>query len=90
MSAATIAINISAGFHNAVAITVRAKVDPRGGIKLSTGQAARINRHMCGVKGCICGMHHGWLIDGASTNDLSEAMAEANYANVNNSYRNAR
>ena len=72
-------VTISGGFHNASDIVVRAKVDTRGGIKLSTGQAARINRHMCGMKGCICGMHHGWLVDGASMNDLSEAMYEAEY-----------
>jgi hypothetical protein len=87
---ATTTVTLSGGFHGASDITIRAKVDTRGGIKLSTGQADRINSHMCGIKGCICGMHHGWLVDGASMSDLSEAMYEAEYNAINNKYRNAR
>lgn len=81
-------ITVSGGFHDADEITIRAKVDPRGGIKLSQGQAKRLGDHMCGVKGCICGMHHGWLVSGVSRNDLSEALADASYNSALNSSRN--
>lgn len=81
-------ITVSGGFHNASEITIRAKVDPRGGIKVSVGQAKRLGRHMCGVKGCICGMHHGWLIDGVSRSELSEALADAHADSYLNSSRN--
>jgi hypothetical protein len=84
----TTTITVSGGFHNADEITLRAQIDPRGGIKLSEGQAKRLGDHMCGVKGCICGMHHGWLVRGISRNDLSEALADANYASYLNSSRN--
>ena len=81
-------ITISGGFHNAGEITLRARVDPRGGIKLSEGQARRLGRHMCGVKGCICCMHHGWLVEGVSRRELSEALLDANADAYLNSSRN--
>jgi hypothetical protein len=81
-------ITVSGGFHNADDITIRAKVDPRGGIKLSQGQVKRLGDHMCGVKGCICGMHHGWLVRGVSRNDLSEALADTDANTHLNSSRN--
>lgn len=81
-------VTISGGFHNAAEITIRAKVGPRGGILLSQGQAKRIGNHMCGMKGCICGMHHGWLIDGVSRGELSEALLEAHADTYLNSSRN--
>jgi hypothetical protein len=81
-------VTVSGGFHKADEITIRAKVDPRGGIKLSQGQAKRLGNHMCGVKGCICGMHHGWLVSGVSRNDLSEALADAGADAYLNSSRN--
>jgi hypothetical protein len=81
-------ITVSGGFHNAGDITIRAKIDPRGGIKLSAGQAKRIGSHMCGIKGCICGMHHGWVIDGVSSGDLAESIADANADSYLNSSRN--
>ena len=74
----TIEFTVSGGFHNAGEITMRAKSDSRGGISLSTGQAKRLGNHMCGIKGCICGMHHGWLVDGVSRSDLAEALTDAN------------
>lgn len=84
----TTLVTVSGGFHNAGEINIRAKVDPRGGIKLSDGQAKRLGNHMCGMKGCICGMHHGWLVEGVSRGDLSEALADANADHYLNSSRN--
>lgn len=81
-------ITISGGFHNASGITIRAKIDPRGGIVLSQGQAKRIGSHMCGVKGCICGMHHGWVIEGSDRGELSEALNEADIKSFLNSSAN--
>lgn len=81
-------ITISGGFHNAGAITVRAKIDPRGGITLSQHQAKRIGDHMCGIRGCICGMHHGWLIEGSDRNEISEAFRDAQIQSYNNSSAN--
>ena len=81
-------ITIGGGFHNASEITIRAKIDQRGGIVLSQGQAKRIGSHMCGVKGCICGMHHGWEIDGSDRGELSEAFNEADVKSYLNSSQN--
>lgn len=81
-------IAISGGFHNASEITIRAKIDPRGGIVLSEGQAKKISNHMCGVKGCICGMHHGWIIEGSDRGELSEALNETDARTHLNSCRN--
>lgn len=81
-------ITVSGGFHNVGDITLRAKIDPRGGIMLSAGQAKRLGDHMCGVKGCICGMHHGWVIDGVTRGDLAEALMDANADSYLNSSRN--
>ena len=88
MTNITTLVTVSGGFHNAREINIRAKVDPRGGIKLSEGQAKRLGNHMCGIKGCICGMHHGWLVDGVTRDELSEAISEANADRYLNSSRN--
>ena len=81
-------ITMSGGFHNASEITIRAKIDPRGGIVLSEGQAKKISNHMCGVKGCICGMRHGWIIEGSDRGELSEALNETDARTHLNSCRN--
>lgn len=81
-------ITISGGFHNAGEITIRAKIDPRGGILISNGQAKKIRSHMCGVPGCICGMRHGWIINGSDSDELSEAINETDARTFLNSYRN--
>lgn len=78
---------VNGGFHNVGEIAMRAKIDPRGGIQLSPAQARRLEAHMCTYKGCICGMHHGWLIKGVSRNDLSEALMDANAQRYLNSSR---
>jgi len=71
-------ISVSGGFHNIRAsVTIRAKIDPRGGAMLSQAQAKKIGNHMCPVKGCICGMHHGWEIEGSDRGELSEALNDA-------------
>lgn len=75
----TTQITISGGFHGVADITVRAKHDAHGDIKLSSGQYKRINAHMCGVKGCICSIRHGWLIDGASRDAFVAALENAAY-----------
>ena len=81
-------ITIGGGFHNAGAITIRAKIDPRGGIILSPAQAKRVGNHMCCVKGCICGMQHGWEIEGSDRGELSEAFNEADVKSYLNSSQN--
>jgi len=81
-------ITISGGFHNAGEITIRAKIDPRGGILISERQSRKISNHMCGVPGCICGMHHGWVIEGSDRGELSEAINETDARTHLNSYRN--
>ena len=70
-------VTISGGFHNAPNITIRPKVGPNGEIILSAGQASRIYRHMCGIKGCICGPRHGWEIEGASRYEFLDALMRA-------------
>lgn len=80
-------ITISGGFHSVGEITIRAKLTSRG-VTLSEGQAEKINKHMCGVKGCICGMHHGWVINGSDRDELSEAMNETSARTHLNSYKN--
>ncbi len=81
-------VTISGGYHNASEITIRAKIDPRGGIIVSEGQAKKISNHMCGVKGCICGMHHGWIVEGLDRGELGEALNETDARTHLNSYRN--
>ena len=67
-------ITISGGFHNSSPITLRL----RDGA-MSVGQYKRLTSHMCGIKGCICGMRHGWEIDGISPEALAEATQNAAY-----------
>lgn len=71
-------ITISGGFHARREMTVRAQ-EENGAISLSVYQLHRIDRHMCGIKGCICGMR-GWEITGASHGDLANALQEAQVA----------
>lgn len=85
----TIQITVSGGFHNAGVIAMRLKADPRGGVLLSQWQAKRLGDHMCGIKGCICGMHHGWEVEGVATNDLAEAIQDAGAERYLNSSRNS-
>lgn len=79
-------ITISGGFHNVNPITLRAQVDTRacGGVTLSVGQVKRLRRHMCGIYGCICGMHHGWVIEGSDRGELSEAINEVDVEEYRN------
>lgn len=70
-------VTVSGGFHNAPEIALRARPDPRGGIQLSTGQAKRLLRHMCWITGCICDIRHGWVIEGVTRDELSEALYHA-------------
>lgn len=81
-------ITISGGFHNAGGITIRAKIDPRGGITISPAQANRVGKHMCGLTGCMCGMHHGWEIEGSDRAELSEAFQIAQVTEYLNSSKN--
>jgi hypothetical protein len=70
-------VTISGGFHNRPEIRIRARMSDDGRLVLSAGQVDRIWRHMCTYQGCICGLRHGWIIDGADRQDLAEAMAQA-------------
>ena len=81
-------ITISGGFHNASDITLRVRIDPHGGIAISPAQFNRAGRHMCGVSGCICGMHHGWVITGSDRAELSEAFYAAQVTEYLNSSKN--
>ena len=67
-------ITVSGGFHNSSPISLRL----RDGA-MSVGQYKRLRNHMCDMKGCICGMRHGWEIDGIHPADLAEAMQNAAY-----------
>ena len=59
---------IYGGYHN-VLTPIRIKADPEivesNGIlgAVSDATATRIRRHMCGIKGCMCDVHHGWIIE---------------------------
>lgn len=70
-------ITISGGFHNRPEITIRARTSDDGRLALSAGQVDRIWKHMCTYHGCICGMRHGWHIEGADQKHLAEAMDDA-------------
>ena len=68
-------LEIWGGFHN-VTIPIRVRVDAdaidylrdysdfglAGVIQnyMSKAQQKKVMRHMCGVPGCLCGIHHGW------------------------------
>jgi hypothetical protein len=58
---------ISGGFHDADPIFVWADpdmVDINGILDaLSDVTAKRVMRHMCGHRDCLCGSHHGWIIE---------------------------
>lgn len=69
-------ITISGGFHNRPEIKIRARADD-GRLVLSSRQVDRIWRHMCTYHGCICGIHHGWHVEGADKRHLAEAMDDA-------------
>lgn len=85
---ATKKITISAGFHNVKPMHIRAAILDNS-ISLSIPQMRRITAHMCPVKGCICGIHHGWAIDGTTQNELSEALQEAQIEEAADAYRKA-
>ena len=87
-TAKTANVRVSGGFHNAGRIALRLKPGPRGGVLLSQHQAKRLGDHMCGIKDCICGMHHGWEVEGVSRNDLAEAIQDAGAERYLNSSRN--
>lgn len=61
-------IEIWGGFHNQMTpIVVRVPADAdlreQGLLNiLSEDQTKRVQRHMCGIKGCLCGVHHGWKL----------------------------
>ena len=63
---ATIKVTLSGGFHNSPAINIQlpAKVaeDLKNGLVnitdyhvLSRAQRAKLDRHFCGIRGCMCG-----------------------------------
>lgn len=87
-TAKTANVRVSGGFHNAGRIALRLKPGPRGGVLLSQHQAKRLGDHMCGIKDCICGMHHGWDVVGVTKNDLAEAIMDAGAQQFLNSSRN--
>lgn len=67
-------VTVSGGFHNSSPITLRLRAGA-----MSVGQYKRLTNHMCGIKGCICGMRHGWEVNGISLADLAEATQNAAY-----------
>lgn len=73
----TTTATVSGGFHNAREITLRIKDE-----KISVGQYKRLTNHMCGIKNCICGPHHGWDIDGMQHGAFFEMLEEASYAST--------
>ena len=66
-------ITLSNGFHNSSPINLMVKND-----QLSIGQYKRLNNHMCGIKGCVCGWR-GYDIEGISKSDFDEMVINASY-----------
>jgi hypothetical protein len=64
-------IILSGGFHNAPDINLRVKNG-----KLSIGQLDRLDRHMCGIKDCICGWR-GFDLHGIDRAAFSEMLLKA-------------
>jgi len=62
-----VTIEIWGGFHNQLD-PIRVKVPQFAADKgincclehLSDRTRAKVRRHMCGIKDCMCGAHHGW------------------------------
>ena len=69
----TTQITISGGFHNAAPLTLRLT-----GESISQGQYKRLDRHMCGIKGCICGWR-GFDVAGIDRNVFLRMLEEAAY-----------
>jgi len=65
---------VSGGFHNATPITLSIRGD-----KMSLRQYDRLNKHMCGVSGCICGWR-GFEVTGVTKEKLLEMTEFADYA----------
>lgn len=70
--ARTTRVRVWGGYHNAFPVTVRVPSDRIPTTWTSNaswildpavtteGQRAKLRRAMCGIKGCVCGPHHGW------------------------------
>ena len=43
------------GFHGETTVRFRGKADANGLVEVSAGVARRLNKEVCGVRGCRCG-----------------------------------
>ena len=66
-------ITLSGGFHNSPNIDLRVKNNA-----LSIGQYKRLDKHMCGIKDCICGWR-GFDLSGIDRAAFSEMLLDVNY-----------
>lgn len=64
-------ITISGGFHNVAPISVLVNND-----RFTPGQYRRLHRHLCGIKGCVCG-GRGADIDGMPAGRFWDMMRDA-------------
>lgn len=69
-------IKISGGFHRSPERTFLLRGD-NGRLSMSPRQARDIAKHLCGIKGCHCGWHHGVALHGAELHELRAAYEEA-------------
>jgi hypothetical protein len=69
-------VSISDGFHGAQNINLNIKND-----NISVFQYKRLINHMCGVKNCICGPQHGWIVDGMPKQGFFDLLMSAAYDN---------
>lgn len=70
----TVKVTAEGGFHNSPRFTLLVKDG-----KLSTWQYKRLNRHFCGIAGCVCGGVGRADIEGMNRRVFIEAVQDASY-----------
>jgi len=71
---------VSGGFHNSDEITILFKNN-----RLSIGQYKRLERHFCGIDGCVCGAVSRADIEGIPHDIFMNAVENAMYEAWNHS-----
>jgi hypothetical protein len=75
----TVSFEVWGGFHNMRVLKLRLKIDGKSGcVVISRGQRAKIESHICGIKGCMCGLRDIEVF-GISKQEFSYAMSESKY-----------
>jgi hypothetical protein len=67
-------VTISGGFHNSPPMTLHIT-----GGRISPYQYRKIDRHMCGIRGCVCGWR-GFDLSGMARDEFLHSVANAQYA----------